>query len=194
MEVAGHLLFMFFKILVLASVYSLMIVAILTILSRFNDAEYLKKVTKNKKSAWFVYGFVISILLFIYSFTYWGNHGLGDGPRIPVGYWNVVENTNWQFSNLRGYTDFEGNKICVSRFTTENNYFCGEFDQDHFFYDFKNEYFVINMKTNEIIEFMDKNEYNRYAQMNKLPLTSNLFTFEQNYHNYFRGWRFWLLP
>jgi len=194
MEVLGHFVFTLFKIGILASIYSLILIATITMITNLKKNDYLQKIIDNKKSSWFRFGFIISVLLLIYSFTYWGNHGLGDGPRIPVGHWNVVDNTNWQFSDLKGYKDFEGNEISVSRFLTKDEFFCGEFDQKHFFSDFKNEYFVLNMRSNEIIEFINKQEYNNYAVENKLPKASSLLTFEKNYHKYFGGWRFWLLP
>ncbi|MFD2561730.1 hypothetical protein [Aquimarina rubra] len=194
MEVLGHLIFMLFKIGILASIYSLILIAIMTMINNLKKNHYLQKIIDNKKSSWFRFGLIISALLLIYSFTYWGNHGLGDGPRIPIGYWNIVDNTNWQFSNLKGYKDKDANEISISRFLTKDEFFCGKFDQNHFFYDFKNEYFVLNMRSNEIIEFSNKQVYNYYAVENKLPKASSLLTFEQNYHKYFGGWRFWLLP
>ena len=47
--------------------------------------------------------------------------------------------------------------------------------------------------TESCIECHEK-EYNEYAKMKNLPMLSELLTFEQNYHKYFGGWRFWLLP
>lgn len=194
MEVLGHFIFMILKIGIQASIYSWVLIMIMTVISYFTKGDSLHNIVHNKKSSWFIFGFIISVLLFIYSFTYWGNHGLGDGPRIPVGYWNTVQNTNWEFSDLKGYQNKDGHQISISRFITRDEFFCGEFDQNHFFYDYENAFFVLNMKSDQIIEFSNKEEYNDYAFSNNLPKSSSLLTFEQNYGNYFGGWRFWLLP
>ena len=64
------------------------------IIRTLKPIEYLENVKKEKKKYWFVFGLSISIGLFIYSFTYWGNHGLGDSARIPIGNFKEVGETN----------------------------------------------------------------------------------------------------
>ena len=94
MEAAGHFVFMVFKIAILASIYALITLVLLSLLAKFYKVDYFTKILRNKKLSWFGLGFIISTLLLIYSFTYWGNHGLGDSARVPVGYWHAVGNTN----------------------------------------------------------------------------------------------------
>ena len=103
MEVLFHFIFQLIKIGILASVYSFILIGILLIVGKFKPNEFLKRVKSEKKKYWFSFGFLISIGLFIFSFTYWGNHGLGDGPMIPIGHWETIENTNWtEYGYLKG--------------------------------------------------------------------------------------------
>jgi energy-coupling factor transporter transmembrane protein EcfT len=194
MEAAGHLVFMLIKIAIQASVYALLIIAAISFLAKFLPTAYLKNVVRNKRSSWLGLGFILSTLLLIYSFTYWGNHGLGDSARVPVGYGYAVDNINWQWSSLKGFQNDNGGYLSVSHFLTSRNTFCGKFDKDHFFYDYENAYFVLDMRSEELQEFATKEAYNKYAIKNNLPLTEELRTFEENYRHYFGGWRFWLLP
>lgn len=80
MEVLFHFIFQLIKIGILASIYASILIGIILIVGKFKKTEYLERVKLEKGKSWFSFGFLISIGLFIFSFTYWGgNHGLGDG-------------------------------------------------------------------------------------------------------------------
>lgn len=193
MEVLFHLIFQLIKIGILASIYSFVVIGILLIIGKFKPSEFIKRVKAEKKKYWFSFGFLISIGLFIFSFTYWGNHGLGDGPMIPIGHWETIENTNWtEYGYLKEQKTSDGNDIETTQFKVVDDKLCGNLKS--WFYDFQNSYFVLDLKTDEMIEFKTETEFNEYAENNKLPKSNELLSFEQNYRNHWSGIRFFLLP
>lgn len=193
MEVLFHFIFQLIKIGILASVYSFILIGILLIVGKFKPNEFLKRVKSEKKKYWFSFGFLISIGLFIFSFTYWGNHGLGDGPKIPIGHWVTIENTNWtEYGYLKGQKTKDGIDIETTQFKVANDKLCGNLKS--WFYEFENSYFVLDLKTDKITEFKTESAFNEYAENNKLPKSNELLSFEQNYRNHWSGIRFLLLP
>ena len=193
MEVLFHFIFQLIKIGILASIYSFVLIEILLIIRKFKPTEFLKRMKSEKKKHWFSFGLLISIGLFIFSLTYWGNHGLGDRPIIPIGYWKKIENTNWtEYGYLKGQKTKDGNDIETTRFKVVDNKLCGNLES--WFYGFQNSYFVLDLKTDKITEFKTEFEFNVYAENNKLPKSNELLSFEQNYRNHWNGIRFLLLP
>jgi energy-coupling factor transporter transmembrane protein EcfT len=193
MEVLFHFIFQLIKIGILASIYSFILIGILLIIGKFKPTEFIKRVKTEKKKYWFSFGFLISIGLFIFSFTYWGNHGLGDGPMIPIGHWETIENTNWtEYGYLKEQKTSDGIDIETTQFKVANNKLCGNLKS--WFYDFENTYFVLDLKTDEMTEFKTESEFNEYAENNKLPNSNELLSFEENYRNHWSGIRFLLLP
>ncbi len=193
MEVLFHFIFQLIKIGILASIYSLMLIGILLIFGKFKSNDFLKRVKSDKKKHWFSFGLLISVGLFIFSFTYWGNHGLADGPMIPIGHWETIENTNWtEYGHLKDQKTSDGNNIETTKFKVTDDKLCGNLKS--WFYDFKNSYFVLDLKTDKMTEFKTEFEFNEYAENNKLPKSNELLSFEQNYKNHWGGIRLLLLP
>ena len=193
MEVLFHFVFQLIKIGILASIYASILIGILLIIGKFKKTEYLERIKLAKRKSWFSFGFLISIGLFIFSFTYWGNHGLGDGPMIPIGHWKTIENTNWtEYGYLKGQKTRDGIDIETTQFKVTNEKLCGNLKS--WFYDFENTYFVLDLKTDEMTEFKTESEFNKYAENNKLPKSNELLSFEENYRNQWSGIRFLLLP
>jgi len=193
MEVFFHFIFQLIKIGILASIYSFILIGILLIIGKFKPTDFIKKVKADKKKYRFYLGFLISIGLFIFSFTYWGNHGLGDGPMIPIGHYKTIENTDWtEYGYLKGHRTNDGIDIETTQFKVTDDKLCGNLKS--WFYEFENTYFVLDLKTNEMTEFKTESEFNEYAENNKLPNSDELLSFEENYRNHWSGIRFLLLP
>lgn len=189
MEVLFHFAFQLVKISILASIYSFIFTTLISLYKK-EDSETRKL---NYKNRWYNYGFKISIFLFVFSFTYWGNHGLGDGPRIPLGYWKVMDNTNWdKYGYVSDLKSDCGKEIQTTKFKVEGKYLCGNYDS--WFYKYNHKYFVYNMRKDNLKEFGNKEQYNKFALKNKLPKANELLSFEKNYRNYWLGWRFFFLP
>lgn len=176
----------------MGSLYATIIIYLLKLISTFRSNTWIDKILKRKKRTWFVIGFLVSISLFFFLFSYWGNHELGDSARIPIGYNKEILNTNWtKYANFEGIKSQDGNDIYTTKFKIDGNKLCGNFDSD--FYDYKNSYFIYNLESNLLTEFKSEIEYNIYAAKNGMPQTKEFLTFEDNYRNYWNGWRFWLL-
>lgn len=192
MEVLFHLVFELIKISILGCLYATIIIYLLKLIAKFKPSYWIERILKRKKRAWFVIGFLVSISLFTFLFSYWGNHELGDSGRIPIGYEKEILNTNWtKYAKFEGVKSQDGNDIYTTKFIIEGNKLCGNYDSD--FYDYKNSYFIYDLELNLLTEFKTELEYNNYAVKNEIPKTNELLSFETNYGNYWNGWRFWLL-
>jgi hypothetical protein len=191
MEVLFHLIFQLIKIAILASIYSFLLIQILMVMKKIKPTKYLERVKNEKKKYWFVYGFLLSIGLFVYSFTYWGNHGLGDSARIPIGNFKEVGETN----GISAYIEpknYPYGAMIVHSFVKFDNYLIGKTDVSPV--DRPKPYFSWDLTKDEILYYNSENEYNLFAEKNNLPKSSNFNTFRENYREYWGGLRFWLLP
>lgn len=191
MEVLFHFIFQLIKIAILASIYSILFIAILMIIRKFKSNEYLERVKKEKIKYWFIYGLLISIGLFIYSITYWGNHELGDSARIPLGNSKEVGETNGTTAYIEP-KNYPYGAMMVHSFIKSGNYLTGKTEVSPV--DRPKPYFSWNLKKDEIIYFDSETEFNSFAKKYNLPKSSEFKNFRENYREYYGGIRFWLLP
>ena len=193
MEVAMHFVFEVIKIAILASIYAAIVLLIFSKIGNANPDSWFKRVTEKKKRFWFINALLISVGLFTFMFTYWGDHGLGDGPRIPIGHGMRVENVNWtEYGYLEEIKTSDNKKIEMTMFRVENDKLVGNLDS--WFYIYNNSYLMYDLESKELVEFKTKNYYDKFALKNELPLSNELLTFSENYSRRWGGWRFWLLP
>ncbi|OOQ59250.1 hypothetical protein BC343_28425 [Mucilaginibacter pedocola] len=124
----------------------------------------------------------VAVLLFVFMFTYYGDHGLGDDSRIPLGHGKAIEASD-------GYPYFKPDKqqgeLHIGNFSVAGDNFCAEADSGFIFY---------NLKSNQMINFKGESGYSSFAQKHKLPLPTEFEDFYTHYNRYWGGWRFWLLP
>ena len=192
MEALFHLIFQLLKIGFLSFIYSSILIELLILIDKIKPFEFVKKIKSNKKKYRINFGLFISLGLFIYSFTYWGNHGLGDSALIPIGYSKTISNINWtEYSHLNSVQTSDEIKIETTKFKVKDAKLCGNLDS--WFYDFDNSYFVLDLKTDELIEFETEKKFNEYAIKNDLPKSDELLDFRKNYSDFW-GVRLLLLP
>lgn len=192
MEALFHLIFQLLKIGILSFIYSSILIELLILIDKIKPFEFVKKIKSNKKKYRINFGLFISLGLFIYSFTYWGNHGLGDSALIPIGYSKTISNINWtEYSHLNSVQTSDEIKIETTKFKVKDAKLCGNLDS--WFYDFDNSYFVLDLKTDELIEFETEKKFNEYAIKNDLPKSDELLDFRKNYSDFW-GVRLLLLP
>lgn len=193
MEALFHLIFELVKIFILSCVYARLVLSVFELIATFKPGSWIDRVSKKKIRFLFLSGSIIYISLFIFMFTYWGNHGFGDSAKIPIGYGIVVKNINWDgYGCLEGLETSDNFSIQMTKFLVVDNKLIGNLDS--WFYSYQNAYFVYEMKPKKIREFGTQGEFDEYALANNLPTSEKLLTFEQNYRNRWSGWRFWLLP
>lgn len=187
MEVLFHFVFELVKISILAGVYSLILLIVFRQINKSKSDSWFQKVTVNIKKFWLSSGSIIFGLLFIWMFTYWGDHGLGDSARIPIGHWKEIEqiNVNSSFISPKGH---ENEKLTIKSFAVRNNNCVGKSKKD------QTEYFIWNLSTNDIEKFTNLEDFSVKAESMNLPISNEFTDFDQAYHEYWGGWKFWLLP
>lgn len=190
MESFGHFIFELFKIAFLGYVYATLLILFFKAITRYYPNENYIYLFQSKKRLWLK----ICMGLFIFMFTPWGNHGLGDNARIPVSFTRSVQNINWnEYARFfGGPKSSDGNEIEMTRFKIAGHHLCGNLDSD--FDDFKNALFIYDFSNSKMIEFRSQNEYDNYVLTRGLPKADELLSFEENYSNYWHGWRFFFLP
>ncbi len=189
MESLGHFIFELIKITILGFIYSTILFFIYKNISEKKKPEWSKKLFKSKKALWLY----ISVFLLFLLFTPYGNHGLGDSARIPISFTKEISNVNWtEYGNLNGEKSSEKNDIYTTQFKLVNNKLCGNLNSD--FYDYQNSHFVYDIDSEKLQEFRTEKEYNEFATYKNLPKANELISFQENYSEYWSGWRFFLLP
>jgi len=176
MAAGGHFIFELFKIAILSAAYA-------TILLWIKFALNLKKGgTRFSWSKFFRIYLILYSVLFLFSFTYYGDHGLGDECKIPLGHGETMSSADLDayFAPKEG-----GNLIDIKSYLISNNDLCAATDSG---------YLVYNLKTGKRIEFDNSQEYRLYALGNTLPNPDLFLDFFKQYDNYWSGWRFWTMP
>ena len=191
MESAFHFVFELFKIAALAAVYSCVI---LLLYRGFSREKYKKVVLRQGKARlWLKLYLLFYAGLFIFMFTYWGNHGLGDSAQIPVGHFTTMQNINWTaYATLDDREFSNGDPIQTTAFIVYDDRVLGNCESD--FYSPAYKYFIYDLDSRDLVEFPDEATFTAFTARHKLPGSKDLKSFEENYSDYWRGWRFWLLP
>jgi len=187
MEFLFGFIFEIIKIGFLASVYSFIILFIFRKIGKTKLNNWLNKRLKNSIIFWFINGALISISLFIWTFTYWGEHGFGDYSRIPIGNAKQIEQIDgyWTYITPKGHK-FE--VFTIYSYAINGKYCTGKTKQN------SNRYYIWNLKTNEVQTVNSKNEYEKLSKNLNLPKENEFLDFWNGYKKYWHGWRFFLLP
>lgn len=177
MTVLFHFLFVIVKSYVLALIYTpiVWLLWVLILKSR-------KKYTGFKWSKVLKVYIVVGLLLIAFSFTYYGDHGFGDSPHIPLGHGETMVGDN-QFASFTPKGKSE--KIHVKAFALKGDNLSMAIDSG---------YKVYNLKTKGVVNFSEGQMYDAFAFSYGLPLSLQLRGFRPQYDEYWSGWRFWLLP
>jgi len=163
------------RIALIATVYSTIIFLLKIIYTKIKPGS-LKQIKFRK-----IYLFAVA-LLFVFSFTYYGDHGLGDDSYLPLGHGQTMEASDgYAFFSPRGVQQ----TVSVDSFVIKRNMLCMASGTS---------YLVYNLDKGELKKFDNKNLYEQYAASRSLPMTNQLKKFEEQYRAYWNGWRFWLLP
>ncbi|SEP04829.1 hypothetical protein [Mucilaginibacter sp. OK283] len=176
MAAAGHFIFELFKIAILSFIYSVLLgILHLIFLTAKGINPVFGKQTFNRLFK------IVYASLFVFSFTYYGNHGLGDADNIPLGYGETME-----AGDLLPYFCPKGkNQVAVKNYLVRGDKLCATT-----YYGVM----VYNLNTKQLKDFNSDEQYNAYAENHDLPPTGQMLGFEQQYNEYWSGWRFWVLP
>jgi len=171
-----HFLFELVKIAALSAIYSALILLMKSIFFKTADAQVM-----NKRNFWLVFKITYS-LLFFFSFTYYGNHGLGDEYAIPIGRGQTINQVD-EFAYFS--PNSSGSQIQIDRFIVKGDFLCANSEK---------QYFVYNLNYNKVTQFNSETSYETYAANNQLPPLNTFKKYNDCYNDYWNGWRFWLLP
>lgn len=170
------------KIAIQASVYATALLMLARLISRYRIDSFIARVSGNKSRFWWTSGSIISFSLFAFAFSYWGDHGLGDSSRIPVGYGQYIRNGDGVFTYF--YTK-DNRQRQIYRFQIREDLLFAEQND--------NKYLVFNFKNSQLLEFDSIQDYERFARRSGSPATNEFRDFKSHYDDYWNGWRFWCL-
>ena len=136
---------------------------------------------------WFLSGLIFSVGLFLFMMTYWGNHGLGDNSRVPVGHFQLVTHSSYTTID-KGELD---NPVILNFEYDDDNLYAQlhkGFNRD------KMEYVVWNLRTDDLTFYKTKEDYLKAGKKYNYISPEEFKSFNTHYNTYWHGWRFWLLP
>lgn len=185
MEALFHFLFVLIKISILGCIYATLTLIIFRIIGYYKSDSWFSKVSKKKFRFWVISGFVISVSLFFFMFTYFGDHGLGDSAKVPIGHFKVVNQINGTDAYIKNSKD---QYLGISKFT---------FDHQNLYAKTKNgfnnedgDYVVWDLKTDNWTFYQTESDYLKSGH----PTPDGFQDFRTAYEKHWHGWRFFLLP
>lgn len=187
MEVLFHGIFELIKISILGCIYATLTLLTFVVIGHFKPDSWFARVSKDKWRLWVNSGLIISVGLFIFMFTYFGDHGLGDSSRVPVGHFKVVK-----YGADAYLQNDKGDQLGIINFTFDNNRLYAE--TQNISYEPKGDYVVWDLRTDEWTFYKTKADYLKAAIANSYPTPDKFDDFYEHYKRHWNGWRFWCLP
>jgi hypothetical protein len=190
MEVLFHFIFELIKISILGCIYATLTIVTFKIIGHYKPDSWFDRVSKKKLRLWFLSGLFISIGLFFFMFTYFGDHGLGDSARVPVGHWRAIQEVN----GTQAYIQDEGpvRMIEIDKFVITDDFVYGLTGDANENYDGK--FFVYDLANNIVKTFEQEKDYTDFLIKINLDTRPEYKDFSYYYRKYWGGWRFWFLP
>lgn len=188
MEVLFHLVFTLVKVAIQASVYATLLLGLVRLYGRQNPTHPVVRASHHSKALWWSSGFLASAALFVFSFTHWGHHGLGDYARIPLSHGEAIEEINGVTAYFEPVKQVAGREDAgeVVAYQVHNDMLCAVLGPD-------STYYIYNLASKRSHLFASRAEYEDYARRQDLPRPAEFEDFEWHYSRYWHGWRFWLL-
>jgi hypothetical protein len=179
-----HFILTLVKIFFQTLVYATLSLLIFRLLAKGEPNGYWDVLSRSKTKFWFISGAIISVSLLVFSFTTWGNHGLGDSYAVPIGHGKSVHNIDNSWTYFYP-TDFREQRHILTFVVKEDKLFAEQED---------NKYLIYDLESYELVEFDSPESYEKYANQNGFPLAKEFKEFQVHYDKYWNGWRSWLLP
>jgi hypothetical protein len=187
MEVTFHFIFALIKIPILGTIYGTLIFATILLIGIVEPESWYAKVSAKKFKLWFKSGLIVSVGLFLFMLSYWGNHGLGDNSRLPIGHFQLV--THSTFTTIgKGKLD---NPVILNFEYGDDNLYAKlnkGLNRD------KMEYVVWDLRSDDLAFYKTKEYYLKVGKQYNYISPEEFKSFHTHYNMYWHGWRFWLLP
>jgi hypothetical protein len=187
MEYFFGLIFSILKVFAQASVYATLVLILARIHSGFSPNSKAAKLTSNGRRVWQLSGLIALLALCFSANTAWGDHGLGDYARIPLGNGEIIEEINGTEAYFQAEIPLKlsTDQPSIDSFEVADDVLCVKASDKSFF--------TYDLVTKQQHVFADSQEYTAYASQHALPAIISFKSFNKHYHNYWGGWRFWLL-
>ena len=182
MEVLYHFVFVLIKVALLSCLYGALFLIIIRIINKGRNHSSLK--------TWGILSVSSFVLLFVFMNTYWGDHGLGDSTRIPVGYGQEIKQINGVTTYIQP-GNYTYDMLDIESFTQVDNLICGKTLISAV--DRPEPYFAWNLSKNNVQFFKNKKVYNEFVKNHSYPIETEFKSFHHHYNRFWGGWRFWLL-
>ena len=192
-----ELLLIIVKIIIFSTIYATTLFLIVLVLSKTTKIQWVKRFLKLR--FWLLTNVIISILLFVFSFSYWQDTGLGDNSKIPVGYGQTIQSEDFAWTYF--YPDLDKtepnqDELIIGNYKIVDPLLCAEVSHQNTIspsYD----YIVYDLKDKSLKTFFSKQEYTSYATDHSLPDANQFYDFTKHFHEYLDNrpkWKTWLLP
>lgn len=122
-------------------------------------------------------------------FTYFGDHGLGDSARVPIGHWRAIQEAN----GIQAYIQDEGpvKYIEIDKFIVTDDYVYGFASDAN--ENYEGGYFVYDLVNNKVNTFEREKEFINYLTRTNLDTKPDYKNFSYYYNRHWNCWRLWLL-
>ncbi len=192
METLFHFVFELIKVSILGGFYSALVLGVFKLIAHYYPNSHFGKFVRNETKLWFRTSLLISLGLCIFMFTYWGDHGLGDSARIPIGFGREVNqiDASSTFIQPRGY-EFE--TLSINEFAVTKHYLITYVESEPVS-NLQHQIAVWDLKTNQVHFFKNSETLESFSKANILNGQHESKDFRKHYNEFWDGWRFWLLP
>ncbi len=193
MEVLFHLIFKLIKIAVLSSVYAGLIILGIRLLAEIYPSDVFKRIRQKQSKTFLMTASVISLALLLFMFTHFGNSGLGDTARIPIGHFRAILQADGRDCYIQ---DVENGifALDIHSFYISKDFVYGLTSPQYNPKLNKEKYFLYDLKTNKLNTFTSLEAYHKVLKKHQLNSNAKLHNFSFYYKRYWSGWRLYLLP
>jgi|SRR5690554_771825 len=191
MEALFHFVFELIKIAILVSVYATLILLTFKLIAKYRRGSWFDRVSRNKLKFWLINGIIIFIGLFVFMFTHYGDHGLGDSARIPIGHFREIKEINGTQSYIQDSKKGNYSLSIDSLYISEDFVYglTGKHNENYY-----GKFFLYNLKNNEVKVFETTEDFENELTNYALAKNVKFQDFNYYYNQYWNGWRFWMLP
>lgn len=173
-----ELLLLIVKIIVLSTIYVSVLFLVVFVLSRTIKITWMKGVLKMR--FWLLAHFLISALLFAFSFTYWQDTGFGDNSKIPVGYGQTIQSEDFAWTYFYpdpDKTEPNQDELIIGNYKIAGSFLCAEVSHQNT--DSPNYNFIVyDLKNGSSKPFDSEPEYSQYATEHSLPQVKEFMSSE----------------
>jgi hypothetical protein len=156
MFILGPITFELIKIVILACLYAGLLLFFFRKISSKKPQSLFDTISKRRFRFWIVSVFSITLVLFFFMLSYWGDHGLGDYARIPIGHGRELQEVDGTTAYIQDSKN-DVNMISISKFSVTDDNVYGKMDSVNTNY--KGNYFLYDLKSNTVSTFQDSGIY-----------------------------------